>query len=58
MTQKECVVRKEKQLRAVPGDALSVGQKEGKESAKGARKEHGGAGGKTGNADPSRNCGS
>ena len=44
MTRKECAERKERQLRAAPGDALSVGQKEGEESAKGAGKEHGGAG--------------
>ena len=41
-----------RQLRADPGDALSDGQKEGEESAKGARKEHGGAGGNY------RKCGS
>ena len=46
MTRKECAERKERQLRAAPGDALSVGQKEGEESAKGAGKEHRGAGGK------------
>ena len=34
MTRKECAERKERQLRAAPGDALSVGQKEGEESAK------------------------
>ena len=52
MTQKECAEKKGRQLRAAPGDALSDSQKEGEESAKGARKEHGGAGGNY------RKCGS